>query len=272
MQAAEFRVATWAGDFSRKGPGLLLKDLLKPDRVPGEETLLSARADVLLLTDFDYDAGLVALSALQERLAKDGLSYPYLFAAKPNTGLPTGLDLDGDDRLGGPRDAQGFGWFSGQGGQAILSRWPVSLSRDYSNFLWQDLPDHIMPPNDPGREVQRLSSTAHWMIEVAHPDGALNLLTIAATPPVFDGPEDRNGRRNHDEVKLWRDVLQGSYDHPPEGPAILLGKLNVDPHRGDGRGEIVQDLLAMEQEKKKKRSCLWLIFATTISLNQLAEH
>ncbi|WP_249200276.1 endonuclease/exonuclease/phosphatase family protein [Thetidibacter halocola] len=202
-------------------------------------TLTAARADVILLTNVDFDAGLVALGAMRAALGAAGLDYPYLFALRPNTGMQTGLDLDGDGRTGGPRDAQGYGWFSGQGGQALLSRWPVTLLADHSARLWTTLPDSAIAPEDPADDVQRLSSTAHWALRVAHPDGPLTLLTLSATPPVFDGPEDRNGRRNRDEVLLWRHALEGALGPPPPGPHVLIGNLNLDPQGGEGWHEAV---------------------------------
>ncbi|WP_418592744.1 endonuclease/exonuclease/phosphatase family protein [Ponticoccus sp. (in: a-proteobacteria)] len=240
--AEPVRLATWHGDFSRKGPGLLLKELESGG--PDLSTILGAEPDVLLLTDFDYDAGAAALGALQRRLKAGGLDLPHRFAARPNTGRATGLDLDGDGLLGGPRDAQGFGWFSGQGGMAVLARWPISLAADRSATLWKDLPDSAIAADDPGFAVQRLSSTAHWRLTVALPGMALTLLTLAATPPVFDGPEDRNGRRNRDEVLLWIRVLDGALGPAPEGPVILLGNFNVDPKRGDGRHEVARRVLS----------------------------
>lgn len=242
--AETLRIATWSGDFSRKGPGLLLKEMVKDGFVPGQDLLVAARADILVLTDFDFDAGLVALGTLRDLLADQGQVYDHVFAKRPNTGIPTDLDLDGDGRRGGPRDAQGYGWFSGQSGQAVLSKWPVSMAADHSDLLWRDLPGQIMPPNDPGAEIQRLSSSAHWMLNIALPSGPLTLLTLGATPPVFDGPEDRNGRRNHDEVRLWDLALSGEIGPPVPDPLVLLGKVNTDPDRGDGRPEAVQSLLA----------------------------
>ncbi|MCT4555225.1 MAG: endonuclease/exonuclease/phosphatase family protein [Pelagimonas sp.] len=234
-------MATYAGDFSRKGPGLLLRELLKEAPLPGTALIAQAKPDVILLTDFDYDAGLVALGALRDRLRAQGLDLPHLFATRPNTGMATGRDLDGDGRLGGPRDAQGFGYFSGQGGQAVLSRWPLTLIADHSALLWQDLPGSAIAGDDPGHDIQRLSSSAHWVLRVDHPNGPLDLLTIAATPPVFDGPEDRNGRRNGDEIRFWQLALQ---DGLTEVPVILLGNLNLDPERGEGLRHIARDLLA----------------------------
>jgi hypothetical protein len=240
LGADPVRVATYAGDFSRKGPGLLLRELLKEAPVPGTALIAQAAPDVILLTDFDYDAGLVTLGALRDRLRAQGLDLPHLFATRPNTGMATGRDLDGDGRLGGPRDAQGFGYFSGQGGQAVLSRWPLTLIADHSALLWKDLPGSAIAGDDPGHDIQRLSSSAHWVLRVDHPNGPLDLLTIAATPPVFDGPEDRNGRRNGDEIRFWQFALQ---DGLTEVPVILLGNLNLDPERGEGLRHIARDLL-----------------------------
>ncbi|WP_168798019.1 endonuclease/exonuclease/phosphatase family protein [Pacificoceanicola onchidii] len=221
-----------------------MRDLSKEGSVPGLETLVSANPDIVLLTHVDFDAGLAALSGMQTRLKKDGLDLPHSFAARPNTGMPTELDLDGDGRLGGPRDAQGYGWFSGQGGQAILSRWPMRLVADQSTLLWENAPETLMRREDTGAGIQRLSTSAHWAIEVAHPDGPIMLLTVSATPPVFDGPEDRNGRRNRDEVLLWLHALNGAL--PPDLPSsvILLGNLNLDPERGQGLRATMDDVLA----------------------------
>ncbi|WP_420326980.1 endonuclease/exonuclease/phosphatase family protein [Mameliella sp.] len=226
------RLATWHGDFSRKGPGLMLADLEKapPDLSP----ILATGPDILLLTDIDYDAGQATLGKLRDLLLDQGLRYSHLFALRPNTGMATGLDIDGDGYRGGPRDAQGFGWFAGQGGMALLSRYPVELGADHSALLWKDVPDSAIAPDDPAQDVQRLSSSAHWALRVATPEGGLTLLTLAATPPVFDGPEDRNGRRNRDEVLLWTHALDGKLGSVPDAPVVVIGNLNLDPARGNG--------------------------------------
>lgn len=228
--AEPLRVATWHGDFSRKGPGLLLKELLS-DKSPDLGPVAALSPDVLVLTDVDYDAGHVALAALADKLG----GYPHLFALRPNTGMATGLDLDGDGRLGGPRDAQGYGWFSGQGGMAILSRYPLALVADHSALPWKDAPDTLWTSQE--AEIQRLSTSAHWAVRVDAPV-PLTLLTLAATPPVFDGPEDRNGRRNHDEVMLWAHHLDAM-----DGPVVLAGLLNLDPDRGEGLRDAATRLL-----------------------------
>ncbi len=212
--------------------------------------------DILLLTSIDYDAELAALDALAARVAAAGLAYPNRFALRPNTGRASGLDLDGDGRLGGPGDAQGYGRFAGQGGMALLSRLPVAddAARDFSAFLWRDLPGAMLPeaggrpfPSEAALAVQRLSTTGHWAVPVALPGGRrLTLLAWYATPPVFDGPEDRNGRRNHDETAFWAALIDGRIpgEAPPEPPFVVLGDANLDPLDGDGRGVAMRALLS----------------------------
>lgn len=252
------RIATWNVELKRRGPGLLLRDIER-----GEDAQVAAVAaviaevspDILVLASVDYDHDLVALGALADRLAADGAAYPHRFAFRPNTGRASGLDLDGDGRLGGPGDAQGFGYFAGQGGMAILSRLPIAASeaRDFSALLWRDLPGALLPERDgapfPSAEaqaVQLLSTTGHWAVPVVLPSGGrLTLLAWHATPPVFDGPEDLNGRRNHDEAAFWTQLLDGRLaEPPPAAPFVLLGDANLDPVDGDGRGEAMRALLA----------------------------
>lgn len=204
--------------------------------------------DILVLTGFDHDHDGAALAAFAETLSRLGVDYPHRFAPAPNTGVPTGLDLDGDGRLGGPRDAQGYGRFRGEGGMALLSRWPVVSDdvRDFTQMLWRDLPGNLAP--EVSRDVAstlRLSTTAHWDIAVATPaHGRVRILAYHATPPVFDGPEDRNGRRNHDETALWLAWLDGLLPGtPPTDRFVIAGDANLDPSDGDGRPGALKALL-----------------------------
>jgi hypothetical protein len=71
----------------------------------------------------------------------------------------------------------------------------------------------------------------------------LSLLAYAATPPVFDGPEDRNGRRNADETALWLRLLEGGLGEPPVAPFVVIGKSNLDPVDGEGLNGPINDLL-----------------------------
>ena len=250
--AETLRIATYNVELNRAGPGLLLRDIQKgqdPQIAAVVQVMVALQADVVLLTGFDYDLDLVALTAFAELLSAAGAPYPYRFAARPNTGLATGLDLDADGYPGGPGDAQGYGRFSGEGGMAVLSRQPIDSAdvRDFSDVLWQDLPGALlfegMTPD--AQAMQRLSTTGHWEVPIDLPGGTrLRVLAWYATPPVFDGPEDRNGRRNHDEAAFWTRLLDGALPMaPPRGPWVVLGDANLDPADGDGISDAILGLL-----------------------------
>jgi Endonuclease/Exonuclease/phosphatase family len=207
-----------------------------------------ADADVILLTDLDFDHDHLALNLLADALAAAGAPYPYRFALAPNSGVFTGLDLDGNGRRAEARDAMGYGRFAGDGGMAILSRLPfaTAAAQDMTPLLWRDLPGALLPPDlvpDAAR-VQRLSTTGHWAVPLTLPSGTLTLMAWHASPPVFDGPEDRNGRRNHDEAALWRHYLDGALPYaPPTGAFVLLGDANLDPADGEGRNAALLALI-----------------------------
>lgn len=212
--------------------------------------IAAADADILLLTDLDWDADGVALGALKSALDAAAHPYPFAFAFRPNAGEPTGFDLDGDGAADGPRDAQGFGTFRGQGGMAILSRLPMDTghARDLSSFLWRDLPGNRMAEADlPEGAEGRLRLSAHgmWDVPVLLPDGsALHLLAWHAGPPVF-APDAMNRARNHDEAAFWPLYLDGRLPWaPPQGPFVLLGNANADPEDGAGDRTAIRALLS----------------------------
>lgn len=248
-------MAVFAAPLSRAGPGLLLRDLLREDAQIDAvvEQVAAVAPDMLVLTAFDYDAGNVALAAFRDRLAAAGVDYPHIFSRLPNTGMATGLDMNGDGRTGGPRDAQGYGRFAGQAGLAVLTRWPVDegAMRDFSPLPWRDLPGAVLPqvegrafPSEEAQAVQRLSSTAHWLVPVQVPGGNVDLMVWSATPPVFDGPEDMNGLRNRDELRLWMRLLDGELGEGPGRYFVIAGNANLDPFDGDGLREAMADFLA----------------------------
>lgn len=214
--------------------------------------IAAAAPDILVLQNVDFDHDLHALRALRDVIGRTGPHYPHIFALRPNSGVPSGADIDGDGRLGEPEDRQGFGFFSGQGGMAILSRYPFESGdvRDFSALLWKDLPAAMLPEID-GRpfmpaetlDVLRLASVAHWVVPVRVGGDILSLLAFHASPPVFDGPEDRNGRRNHDQLRFWTHYLNGAFGPPPGERFILIGDANLDPVDGDGRKPAILDLL-----------------------------
>ena len=135
------------------------------------------------------------------------------------------------------------------------------------------MPDALKPLNPDGTDWYpdtlwkelRLSSKSHWDIEVNINEKPIHFLVSHPTPPVFDGPEDRNGTRNHDEIRLWADYVDPQrsayiYDDtgisgglPDNSRFVIAGDLNADPVDGDsGTGAIAQ-LLA---HRKVDASCV----------------
>ena len=260
--AESVRVATYNVGLSRAGPGLLLHELVqgpKPQLDAVLRVIRAVRPDVLLLTGFDHDLRGRALAAFQARLAEgpDGIDYPYAFQAPVNAGVVSGRDLDGDGLLMGPGDALGWGRFPGQGGMAIVvaaaarRRRARGASAGCSGARRRTplLPVRVDGgpfPDAEGQAALRLSSRAHWDVPVLLPGGGrLHLLAANPTPPLFDGAERFNRRRNHDEIVLWARYLDGQalrddagrVAGPPAAPVVVLGDLNADPFDGDGMHE-----------------------------------
>jgi hypothetical protein len=106
----------------------------------------------------------------------------------------------------------------------LLSRFPIDAAaiRSFQLFLWKDMPDNLMADmrDENGdlwypqtvQEKLRLSSKSHWDVPVRINGATVHVLASHPTPPVFDGPEDRNGRRNHDEIRFWADYLSDGED------------------------------------------------------------
>ncbi len=219
------------------------------------------------MNEIDHDPAGVALDRFAALLAGGvaglpGLDYPYRFADQPNTGVPSGHDLDGDGRTMGPGDALGYGRFPGQYGMALLSRFPLGPARTFRTLPWSALPGAEPPRRPDGTpfwpdavwRALPLSSKSHWDVTVRPSAGPpLHLLASHPTPPVFDGPEDRNGLRNAAEIGFWTawlagaalpDDSGGAAPLPAEAAVIVLGDLNLDPADGDGRRAAIRALLA----------------------------
>ena len=234
------------------------------------------RPDLLLINEFDFDTeGALADVFQREYLAvgqygEAAIHYPYRFLAPVNTGVPSGMDLNGDGRIGGEgrlhgEDSFGFGLQPGQYGMLVLSRFPIETNDvgTFQHLRWAELPDARRPRHPDGRWWHddaiwprlRLSSKSHWDVPVRLPDGIVHFLASHPTPPVFDGPEDRNGRRNADELALWQHYLdnraadwlcddQGRCGGLEDGARfILAGDLNNDPVDGNGLREAIHALI-----------------------------
>jgi endonuclease/exonuclease/phosphatase family metal-dependent hydrolase len=253
--AEPFRVATFNASLSRRGPGVLLADIQGgKDRqiIAVARIIQTVRPDILLLNELDHDYENRALKAFLNLLAQDGdgyrgIVYPHFFAPPQNTGVPSGLDLNGDGRLGGPADAFGYGKFRGQYAMALVSRFPIDRDnvRNFTDLLWKDVTPDLLPfdaqgrpfPSEQVHNAARLSSKGHWDVPVILPSGrVLHVLASHPTPPVFDGPEDYNGKRNAAEIRFWFDYIVNQATRLPY--FVVLGDLNADPGAGEARQAI----------------------------------
>jgi hypothetical protein len=187
-----------------------------------------------------------------------GSEYSYLYFEQGNTGIPSGMDLDNDGKQDGPGDAFGYGYFEGQYSMALLSKFPIDKAnlRAFQKFLWKDMPNNLIPSgfySAEELEVLRLSSKSHWDVPINIRGTIVHVLMAHPTPPSFDGPEDRNGRRNHDEIKLLADYISNrSYlidDNgikgglPPRSNFVVMGDMNADPRDGESIPGAIQQLI-----------------------------
>ena len=160
------------------------------------------------------------------------IDYPYAFTAPSNTGIASGYDLNNNGVVntvpntpGYGDDALGFGDFPGQYGMAVYSKYPIDEDavRTFQHFLWKDMPGNRMPPGWYDAQEQAIlpvSSKSHWDLPISIGKRTVHFLVSHPTPPVFDGPEDRNGRRNFDEIRLWADYVTpgaGGYIYDDDG-------------------------------------------------------
>ena len=254
------------------------------------ETLQRVRPDIVLINEFDVDpsnpssatSALVLFRTKYLEVSQNGqapLIYPYSYAAISNTGVVTGAssvqtgDFDNNNSVVSSyvagastttknnfgNDCFGFGWFPGQYSFVVYSKWPILTTaiRSFRLFKWRDMPGHVMPPGYYTAEEQgifRLSSKNHVDLPIELKTGhVLHLLASHPTPPSFDTAEDRNGRRNHDEIRLWADYINdASYLYDDAGVSgglaadqrfIVLGDLNADPLDGDSYDHAINQLL-----------------------------
>ncbi|MEZ6210200.1 MAG: endonuclease/exonuclease/phosphatase family protein [Phycisphaerales bacterium] len=250
------------------------------------EAILDIRPDVILLNEIDQDEhGLNGQRFADNYLAvalgdHKPIAY-HAFMRASNTGVHAGLDLDNNGvcdpnttgrDFGG--DTLGYGEYPGQYAMALLVREGLTIdepnARTFQHLLWKDMPGALLPPltaiegetepwySDEELAVLPLSSKSHWDVPVILENGAtIHILASHPTPPVFDGPEDRNGRRNHDEIRFFADYISGgqhaayitddagtSGGLSPDALFVMLGDLNADPDTGDSRDNPVRMLLS----------------------------
>ena len=161
------------------------------------------------------------------------------------------MDLNGDgivatDGNRGTReygdDSFGFGTYPGQYSIAVLSHHPLITgeARTFQYLPWRDLAGNHIPEgfySDTALQVMRLSSKSHQDVPAAIDGVRFHLLLSHPTPPVFDGDEDRNGRRNFDEIMLWVRYIDGDKNlvddrgrtggYGASAPFVIIGDLNA---------------------------------------------
>ena len=281
MPEAGFRIATFNASLNRAAEGELVEDLSTPDDQQAANVaaiLQQTRPDIVLLNEFDYDDGGAAVDLFRTNyllLSQNGaqpIDYPYFFIAPSNTGVPSGFDLDNDGTVGGANDALGFGDFPGQYGMVVLSRFPIveDQVRTFQNLLWASVPGARLPDDPATAEpadwyspdelaVLPLSSKSHWDVPIDVDGRIVHVLAAHPTPPVFDGPEDRNGMRNADEIGFWADYVAGvdtswivddaggSGGLAADAEFVIVGDLNSDPLDGDSLAGATDQVLALDR-------------------------
>ena len=276
------RFSQFNASLNRNAKGQLVSDLSTPDNAQAKavaEIIQRNNPDVLLINEFDYSPEAVQLFR-QNYLAVSQNSttpvdYPYFYIAPSNTGIASGFDLNNNGTAvttpgesGYGDDAFGFGNFPGQYGMLLLSKYPIDTAniRTFQNFLWKDMPNALLPddpttpqPNDWYSQeelaVLRLSSKSHWDIPIQVNGETIHVLASHPTPPTFDGAEDRNGKRNHDEIRFWADYItpgNGNYIYDDQGKTggidagssfVIVGDQNADPLDGDSFDNAIRQLL-----------------------------
>lgn len=290
--ADAIRIATFNVSMNRSGPNRLTEDLQRGDaQIKAVAAVIRAvRPDIILLNEIDYSTAANNALLFEQKFLSDAgpdllgngpHPMPYHFSAPVNTGEPSGIDLNRNGRTEDPEDAWGFGRFPGQYGMTVLSRFEIDAraSRTFQKLLWSELPDALRPVDPSTKQFYyddvtwgklRLPSKSLWDIVIRVDGTLIHLLASHPTPPAFDGPEDRNGCRNHDEIRLLLDYIsppsnnqsedssettnlnnyfwtddQGRLGKLPQ-PAnfVIAGDLNADPVDGDNRAEAIRKLLA----------------------------
>jgi endonuclease/exonuclease/phosphatase family metal-dependent hydrolase len=304
------RVATYNVALNRKTQGALADDLKKGDEQASKVSAVIqlVAPDILLLNELDQDSQTALLFVEKylghrqphSRLARE-CRWEHFYSATVNTGIDSGLDLNRNNRLHESDDGWGYGAFPGQYGMLVVSRFPIidDRVRTFQNFRWSQMPGALRPKmvdketgkekfyhEDTVWEQLRLSSKSHWDVPITVDGQTLHLIASHPTPPVFDGPEDRNGRRNHDEIRMLRDYISGSdagsYLLDDAGHTggldarahfVILGDLNSDPNDGSGIASAIRELLDHPRIAKcEPPSSLGAASASLISGNANAKH
>lgn len=230
------------------------------------------RPDVILLNEFDYienpeqgiEQFINGYLKVPQGDAK-AIDYSYYYYSTSNTGIETPFDLNGDGKFeASANDAYGYGRYPGHYGMVLLSKFPIDKEniRTFQEFKWKDMPNYLETKtadgdnfySDEAWEAFRLSSKSHWDVPVKFGKKTIHVLASHPTPPGFDGEEDRNGKRNHDEIRFWKDYIDEHQDpyiyddtdkkgHLGSDSFVIMGDLNASPDEGNAISEGIKDLL-----------------------------
>ena len=242
------------------------------------EIIQRTNPDILLLNEIDGNDNAETVNTFNSaylQVAQNGtlpINYPYIYTPTCNTGIVSGYDLNNSGKTQDADDAYGFGNYPGQYCMAIFSKYPIDTQNihTFQNFLWKDMPNALQPLNTDGSSWYqekawqnfRLSSKNHVDVPILVDNQVLHILAAHPTPPVFDSEEDRNGRRNFDEIRLWTDYINSasSYLYDDSGNKnvmlssatrfIILGDYNASATEGDAT--TVNKVTAINQLLKSK--------------------
>lgn len=276
------RIATFNVALNRNKADGLIEDLRNandPQILAVAEIIQRVRPHILLLNEFDYDAqgpegSILAAKLFQKNYLASSqhdakpIVYPYVYTAPSNTGVPSGFDLNNNGKVGDIGDTLGFGHFEGQYGMLILSKYPIleGKVRTFQKFLWKNMPNALLPdnPKTPDsndwfsreeQDVVRLSSKSHWDVPINVSGEIIHILASHPVPPIFDGLQKCNEKRNHDEIRFWSDYItpgKNAYIYDDQGTSgglaskasfVILGDLNSDPNDGNSLSCTVGQLL-----------------------------
>lgn len=242
------------------------------------EIIQRVNPDIILLNEFDRVNDkhenihyFINHYLAQSQNGQATIHFPYFYQGAVNTGVKVNGDLNKDGQSNQqPGDTHGFGYFEGHFGMVLLSKYPINEDaiRTFQHFKWRDMPN-ALKPIDPKTIIPwfsdkvwnelRLSSKSHWDIPVTINGKTVHILASHPTPPVFDGPENRNGKRNHDEIRFWFDYINGEkayyiYDDkgnkgglPVNNTFVILGDQNASSVEGDAINSSINALITSDK-------------------------
>jgi Endonuclease/Exonuclease/phosphatase family len=278
--STDVRFATFNASLTRDKQGQLATDMGDPKHEQIQKVaqiIQTVRPDVLLINEFDYDSTGNSAALFQRNFlsvsqgGQKPIEYRFTYVVPSNTGIATEVDMDGNGKVvttpgeaGYAADAHGWGEFPGRYAFVMFSQYPIDRDdiRTLQTLKWGELPENRMPDTYYGaaqRGVMRLSSKNHVDVPIRVRGKTIHVIAAHPTPPVFDGPEDRNGLRNFDEIKLLKNMIERTTFVDSDGgptwtqgkpdvsvrrePFVVMGDLNADPNDGESVEGAINQLL-----------------------------